>query len=152
MFTALAIVSALGIVALSGGETTKQQKSTVKKYSVEYCKQNLNQNVFDSWNCQDIAYQLQDNWLKDDLEYLLRNGYTFQRAVEEFVEKGKIKLQKKVEKVSTFFHEFEYIFGICTYNINVISNQKKELANMLLILVGLGLGSAAAVLMANEEF
>ncbi|MBQ8762457.1 MAG: hypothetical protein IJZ26_04035 [Clostridia bacterium] len=92
MFTALAIVSALGIVALSGGETTKQQKSTVKKYSVEYCKQNLNQNVFDSWNCQDIAYQLQDNWLKDDLEYLLRNGYTFQRAIEEFVEKGRIKL------------------------------------------------------------
>lgn len=92
MFTALAIVSALGIVVLSGGETTKQQESTVKKYSVEYCKQNLNQNVFDSWNCQDIAYQLQDNWLKDDLEYLLRNGYTFQRAIEEFVEKGKIKL------------------------------------------------------------
>ena len=92
MFTALAIVSALGIVVLSGGETTKQQESTVKKYSVEYCKQNLNQNVFDSWNCQDIAYQLQDNWLRDDVESMLRRGYRFYECVEKLRADGKLNI------------------------------------------------------------
>ena len=92
MFTTLAIISMLGIVALSSGENGEKQVPQQVKFDKEFCRKNLKESVFDNWNCQDIAYQLQDNWLKDDVNYLLRNGYTFQRAIEELVEKGQIKL------------------------------------------------------------
>ena len=45
------------------------------------------------------------------------------------------------------------IFLVFVHIILISSKQiKKELANMLLILVGLGLASMATILMANEEF
>lgn len=80
---------ALGMMAIGcNGDMTKKEE---RKYSKEYCRQNLS-NYFDNWRCEEIAYQLQDNWLKDDLEYLMRHGYSFELAINELIEDGKMTL------------------------------------------------------------
>lgn len=82
------IACAAGMIML--GETNDKERKEMKKYSKEYCRENLNDRYFDNWKCEDIAYQLQDNWLKDDLEYLMRHGYSFEHAVTELMEDGKL--------------------------------------------------------------
>ena len=86
---AIIMVCATGMVILDSKGTVKKG---IKKYSKEYCRNNLSTRYYDNWNCEDIAYQLQDNWIKDDLEYLLKQGYSFERGITELVEKGKITL------------------------------------------------------------
>ena len=86
---AIIMVCATGMVILDSKGTVKKE---IKKYSKEYCRNNLSTRYYDNWNCEDIAYQLQDNWIKDDLEYLLKQGYSFERGITELVEKGKITL------------------------------------------------------------
>ena len=52
---------ALGMMAIGrNGDMTKKED---RKYSYEYCRKNLSVNYYDNWRCEDIAYQLQDNWL-----------------------------------------------------------------------------------------
>lgn len=87
---AIIMICATGIVIMDGKGT--EVKKEVKKYSKEYCRNNLSARYYSNWDCETLAYQLQDNWLKDDLEYLTRNGYSFGDAVYELVEKGKITL------------------------------------------------------------
>ena len=86
---AIIMVCATGMVILDSKGIVKKE---IKKYSKEYCRNNLSTRYYDNWNCEDIAYQLQDNWVKDDLEYLLKQGYSFERGITELVEKGKITL------------------------------------------------------------
>ena len=86
---AIIMVCATGMVILDSKGTVKKE---IKKYSKEYCRNNLSARYYDNWNCEDIAYQLQDNWIKDDLEYLLKQGYSFERGITELVEKGRITL------------------------------------------------------------
>ena len=64
----------------------------IEKYSYEYCRENLKTSYYTDWNCHDISKQLQDNWVKDDVEYLTRNGLSFEYAIDEMMEEGKIKL------------------------------------------------------------
>ena len=87
---AVIMICATGIIIMDGKGT--EVKKEVKKYSKEYCRNNLNTRYYDNWNCEDIAYQLQDNWIKDELEYLLKRGYSFERSIDELVEKRKITL------------------------------------------------------------
>ena len=87
---AIIMICATGIIIMDGKGT--EVKKEVKKYSKEYCRNNLSTRYYDNWNCEDIAYQLQDNWVKDELEYLLKRGYSFERSIDELVEKGKITL------------------------------------------------------------
>lgn len=87
---AVIMICATGIIIMDG--KGMEVKKEVKKYSKEYCRNNLSTGYYDNWNCEDIAYQLQDNWVKDDLEYLLKQGYSFERSIDELVEKGKITL------------------------------------------------------------
>ena len=82
------IACAAGMIML--GETNDKERKEMKKYSKDYCRENLSPRYFDNWKCEDIAYQLQDNWLKDDLEYLMRHGYSFEHAVTELMEDGKL--------------------------------------------------------------
>ena len=86
---AIIMVCATGMVILDSKGIVKKE---IKKYSKEYCRNNLSTRHYDNWNCEDIAYQLRDNWIKDDLEYLLKQGYSFERGITELVEKGKITL------------------------------------------------------------
>ena len=70
----------------------KRTKKEPEKYSYEYCRENLKAGYYTDWNCHDISKQLQDNWVKDDVEYLTRNGLSFEYAIDEMMEEGKIKL------------------------------------------------------------
>jgi hypothetical protein len=83
---------AIGMVALGDSKTKNfdKERNEMKKYSKDYCRENLSLRYFDNWKCEDIAYQLQDNWLKDDVEYLMRHGYSFEHAVTELIEDGKM--------------------------------------------------------------
>ena len=87
---AVIMICATGIIIMDGKGT--EVKKEVKKYSKEYCRNNLSTRYYDNWNCEDIAYQLQDNWIKDDLECLLKQGYSFERGITELVENGRITL------------------------------------------------------------
>ena len=88
------VLCAAGMIIL-GEERKDIEKETKKepeKYSYEYCRENLRKGYFTDWNCHDIADQLKDNWVKDDVEYLTRNGLPFEYAIDEMIENEKIKL------------------------------------------------------------
>ena len=94
MWLTTIVLCAAGMIIL-GEERKDIEKETKKepeKYSYEYCRENLRKGYFTDWNCHDISKQLQDNWVKDELEYLLKRGYSFERSIDELVEKGKITL------------------------------------------------------------
>ena len=100
----LAVMGAcwLGAVALSGDENKSSSSthvnhdvaSNTRKYTVQYVRENLDEWYYSNWDVEDIYYQLQDNWTKDDLEWYMRNGLDFSRAIEEMVRQGKIQLKK----------------------------------------------------------
>ena len=96
MWLTTIVLCAAGMVIL--GEEQKmiekdtKAKQEPEKYSEEYCRENLKVGYYTDWNCHDISKQLQDNWVKDDVEYLTRNGLSFEYAIDEMMEEGKIKL------------------------------------------------------------
>lgn len=86
-------ICAAGIIMLDDKkETVTINGKTYEKYSYEYCRENLSANHYDNWHCQGVAQQLKDNWIKDELEYLMRNGYSFERAVDYLINDGTMKL------------------------------------------------------------
>lgn len=95
MWLTTIVLCAAGMVIL-GEERKMIEKETTKqepeKYSYEYCRENLKVGYYTDWNCHDISKQLNDNWVKDDVEYLMRNGLSFEYAIDEMMEEGKIKL------------------------------------------------------------
>ena len=96
MWLTTIVLCAAGMVIL--GEEQKmiekdtKAKQEPEKYSYEYCRENLKTSYYTDWNCHDISKQLQDNWVKDDVNYLMRNGMSFEYAIDEMMEEGKIKL------------------------------------------------------------
>lgn len=95
MFTTLCVFSIIGIAVLGSGNNTSsvQVKHTcTDKYSKEWFRDNLSSRHYSNWDCQTIAYTIKDNWIKDDFERLLRNGYSVEYAVDELVSKNIIKL------------------------------------------------------------
>ena len=94
MWITTIVLCAAGMIIL-GEERKDIEKETKKepeKYSYEYCRENLRKGYFTDWYCHDIADQLKDNWVKDDVEYLTRNGLPFEYAIDEMIENEKIKL------------------------------------------------------------
>ena len=95
MWLTTIVLCAAGMVILGEERKTIEKKETKKepeKYSYEYCRENLKAGYYTDWNCHDISKQLQDNWVKDDVEYLMRNGLPFEYAIDEMIENEKIKL------------------------------------------------------------
>ena len=94
MWLTTIVLCAAGMVILGEERKTieKETKKEPEKYSYEYCRENLRKGYFTDWNCHDIADQLKDNWVKDDVEYLTRNGLPFEYAIYEKIENEKIKL------------------------------------------------------------
>ena len=81
---------ALGMMAIGcNGDMTKKED---RKYSYEYCRKNLSEYYYDNWRCETVAYQLQDNWLRDDVESMLRRGYRFYECVEKLRADGKLDI------------------------------------------------------------
>ena len=93
MFTSLVALSIIGIAVLgSTSSEHKEEQHKVDKYSKEWFRNNLSSRHYSNWDCHDIAWQMRDNWIKDDFERLLRNGYSVEYAVDELVSKKIIKL------------------------------------------------------------
>ena len=93
MFTSLVALSVIGIVVLGGTSSEhKEEQHKVDKYSKEWFRSELSIRHYSDWDCHDIAWQMRDNWIRDDFERLLRNGYSVEYAVDELISKNVIKL------------------------------------------------------------
>ena len=93
MFTSLVVCSIIGLVVLGGSSSEhKEEQHKVDKYSKEWFRSELGIRHYSDWNCHDIAWQMRDNWIRDDFERLLRNGYSVEYAVDYMIEHEIIKL------------------------------------------------------------
>ena len=93
MFTSLVVCSIIGIAVLgSTSSEHKEEQHKVDKYSKEWFRDELSIRHYSDWDCHDIAWQMRDNWIRDDFERLLRNGYSVEYAIDELVSKNVIKL------------------------------------------------------------
>ena len=93
MFTSLVVLSMIGLAVLGGSSLEhKEEQHKLDKYSKEWFRSELSIRHYSDWNCHDIAWQMRDNWIRDDFERLLRNGYSVEYAVDELVSKNVIKL------------------------------------------------------------
>lgn len=93
MFTSLVALSMIGIAVLGGASSEhKEEQHKVDKYSKEWFRDELSIRHYSDWDCHDIAWQMRDNWIRDDFERLLRNGYSVEYAIDELVSKKIIKL------------------------------------------------------------
>lgn len=95
MLSILALGIALGAAALVSGssekeETAKEKEATVA-YDRDYCREHLSARHYDNWQVQDVAKALQDSRVRNQLERYL-NHYDFERAVDELVKDGEIRL------------------------------------------------------------
>ena len=93
MFTSLVVCSIIGL-AVFGGTCSehKEEQHKIDKYSKEWLRSELSIRHYCDWDCHDIAWQMRDNWIRDDFERLLRNGYSVEYAIDELVSKNVIKL------------------------------------------------------------
>ena len=93
MFTSLVVCSIIGIAVLgSTSSEHKEEQHKIDKYSKEWFRDNLSSRHYSDWDCHDIAWQMRDNWIRDDFERLLRNGYSVEYAVDYMIEHNIIKL------------------------------------------------------------
>ena len=93
MFTSLVALSVIGLAVLgSSSSEHKEEQFNTEKYSKEYFRSELSIRHYSDWDCHDIAWQMRDNWIKDDFERLLRNGYSVEYAVDYMIEHEIIKL------------------------------------------------------------
>ena len=93
MFTSLVALSVIGIAVLgSTSSEHKEEQHKVDKYSKEWFRDELSIRHYSDWDCHDIAWQMRDNWIRDDFERLLRNGYSVEYAIDYMIEHNIIKL------------------------------------------------------------
>ena len=93
MLSILALGIALGAAALASGSSEKEETAKEKEatYDKEYCREHLSASHYDNWQVQDVAKALQDSRVRNQLERYL-NHYDFERAVDELVKDGEIRL------------------------------------------------------------
>lgn len=95
----LAVIAmcSIGMYILGDKEGVKETKETnknVKTYSKDYCRKHLSAAYYDNWDCERIARQIREDYrIKEELEYLLRSGYSFERSIDELVKEEKINLK-----------------------------------------------------------
>ena len=92
MLSILALGVALGAAALVSGSSEKEgarEKEVI--YDKEYCREHLSASSYDNWEVQTVAKALQDSRVRNQLERYL-NHYDFERAVDELVKDGEIRL------------------------------------------------------------
>ena len=88
----------LGAVALSGDDkkssstTTTHSSNDRIEFTKDYVRNNLDSWYYTNWQVEDIAYQLQDNWLADESRQMLRRGYKFYEVVEKLRADGKLNI------------------------------------------------------------
>lgn len=73
---------------------TAKTNETVKTYSKDYCRKHLSAAYYDNWECERIARQIREDYrIKEELEYLLKSGYSFERGIDILVQDEKIVLK-----------------------------------------------------------
>ena len=93
MFTTLVACSIIGLAVLGGSSSEhKEEQCNTEKYSEEWFRSELSIRHYSDWDCHDIAWQMRDNWIRDDFERLLRNGYSVEYAVDELISRKIINL------------------------------------------------------------
>lgn len=63
---------------------------SINPYSSDYCRLNLDGEVYTDTICERIAAQLEDDGVRFDLEYLMEHGYNFSLAIDTLVEDGRL--------------------------------------------------------------
>ena len=94
MLSILALGIALGAAALVSGTTEKEETAKEKEatYDRDYCRENLSASHYDNWEVQEVAKALQDSRIRNQLERYLNHYSSFERAVDELVKDGEIRL------------------------------------------------------------
>ena len=98
---AIIMMCSIGMYILSDKEDinkeSKENKETnknIETYSKEYCRKHLSAAYYDNWECERIARQIREDYrVKDELEYLLKSGYSFERGIDILVQDEKIVLK-----------------------------------------------------------
>lgn len=93
MLSILALGIALGAAALVSGSSEKEE-ATEKEvtYDKDYCREHLSASGYDNWEVQTVAKALQSSRVRAQLEKYLDHYSSFERAVDELVADGQIRL------------------------------------------------------------
>ena len=93
MLSILALGIALGAAALVSGSSEKEE-ATEKEvtYDKDYCREHLSASGYDNWEVQAVAKALQSSRVRAQLEKYLDHYSSFERAVDELVADGEIRL------------------------------------------------------------
>ena len=93
MLSILALGIALGAAALVSGSSEKEE-ATEKEvtYDKDYCREHLSASHYDNWEVQTVAKALQSSRVRAQLEKYLDHYSSFERAVDELVADGEIRL------------------------------------------------------------
>ena len=93
MLSILALGIALGAAALVSGSSEKEE-ATEKEvtYDKDYCREHLSASHYDNWEVQEVAKALQSSRVRAQLERYLNHYSSFERAVDELVADGEIRL------------------------------------------------------------
>ena len=93
MLSILALGIALGAAALvSGSSEEEEAKEKEVTYDRDYCREHLSASGYDNWEVQTVAKALQSSRVRAQLEKYLDHYSSFERAVDELVADGEIRL------------------------------------------------------------
>ena len=93
MLSILALGIALGAAALVSGSSEKEEaKEKEVTYDKDYCREHLSASGYDNWEVQTVAKALQSSRVRAQLEKYLDHYSSFERAVDELVSDGEIRL------------------------------------------------------------
>lgn len=94
MLSILALGIALGAAALVNGGSNQEVSSKEKEvtYDKDYCREHLSASGYDNWEVQTVAKALQSSRVRAQLEKYLDHYSSFERAVDELVADGEIRL------------------------------------------------------------
>ena len=94
MLSILALGIALGAAALVSGGLEKEETAKEKEvtYDRDYCREHLSASNYDNWEVQEVAKALQSSRVRAQLEKYLDHYSSFERAVDELVADGEIRL------------------------------------------------------------
>lgn len=97
---AIIMMCSIGMYILGDKEDIKESKENketnknIKTYSKDYCRKHLSAAYYDNWECERIARQIREDYrIKEELEYLLKSGYSFERGIDILVRDEKIVLK-----------------------------------------------------------
>ena len=93
MLSILALGIALGAAALVSGSSEEEEAKEKKvTYDKDYCREHLSASGYDNWEVQTVAKALQSSRVRAQLEKYLDHYSSFERAVDELVADGEIRL------------------------------------------------------------